>query len=213
MAWGEGDSDEPVARTGSRRIGIFGGTFDPPHVAHLAAAQEVLEAMDLERVWFVPTGTPPHKDRIGLTPAPLRLEMVRSAVADDPRFEALDLEVRRTGPSYTVDTLRELGEGWPATALHLLLGVDQWAEFGGWREPAAIAARAHLVLMTRDGERPGEVDPGLPGGTIPDSTEVPVPRLDISSTRLRERVRSGRSIRYLVPEVVRRIIEANELYV
>jgi nicotinate-nucleotide adenylyltransferase len=196
-----------------RRLGIFGGTFDPLHLGHVVSAQDVLEALELDRILFVPAARPPHKSTEGMTPAALRMRMVRAATDADPRFDAVDLELRRDGPSYTVDTLREIRRQDPAAELFLLLGADQWREFGSWREPRVIAGLARPVLMTRAGERPGQVDPGFTdGGPVPDVLEVPVTRLDISSTRIRERVGVRRSIRYLVPDEVLRIIEAGKLY-
>lgn len=197
-----------------RRLGIFGGTFDPIHLGHLVAAQEVLEALELDRVLFVPSARPPHKDPAGLTPADLRLRMVRAAIRGDERFEALDLELRREGPSYTAETVKALGDGEPDARLHLIVGVDQWAAFGSWKDPGAIVRLARPVVVAREGDRAAAIEPRMPGGEpAPESTEVPVTRLDISSTRLRERIREGGSIRYLVPDEVRRIIEADELYV
>lgn len=197
--------------TGAGGLGVFGGTFDPIHVGHLAAAQDVLEALGLDRVLFVPALRSPHKPDDPLSPAPLRLRMVRAAVEEDPRFEASDVELRREGLSYTGDTLRELAKG--GRALSLILGADQWAAFARWREPREIARLARIVVMAREGDAPGRVDPGFEDGPPPPFVEVPVTRIDVSSTRLRERARSGRSVRYLVPEAVRRIIEAEKLYV
>lgn len=198
------------------RIGILGGTFDPVHVGHLVAAQAVRETLELDRVLLIPSGTPPHKDEDSVSSASVRLRMVRTAVAGDPRFEVADLESRREGPSYTVDTLRALTEAHPASAYFLIMGADQWRTFGGWRDPWAIASLATLVVMTRNGENPDSVDPGLP----PDSTgrtrisvrPVAVPRIDLSSSRIRRRIREGKSVRYMVPESVHRILEVSRLY-
>jgi nicotinate-nucleotide adenylyltransferase len=198
------------------RIGILGGTFDPIHVGHLVAAQAVRETLELDRILLIPSGTPPHKDEDSVSSASVRLRMVRAAVAGDPWFEVADLELRREGPSYTVDTLRALTEAHPATAYFLIMGSDQWRKFGEWRDPWAISSLATLVVMTRNGEDPDSVDPGLP----PDSTgctripvrPVAVPRIDLSSSRIRRRTRAGESVRYMVPESVHRILEASRLY-
>lgn len=198
--------------SGSRRLGVFGGTFDPPHVGHLAVAQDVCEALELDEVIFVPAAHPPHKDPGELAPAHLRLRMIRAAVADDPRFRVSELELRREGVSYTVDTLAQLQEAEPDARLHLILGVDQWQEFGSWRRPRAIARMARIVVMTREGDGPGSPDPGPDGEALPEFVEVPVTRMDISSTHLRARIEAGRSVRYLVPDTVRGIIEAAGLY-
>jgi nicotinate-nucleotide adenylyltransferase len=175
----------------------------------MAAAQEVLEALELDRILFVPAAVPPHKqdEAEGMTPGPLRMRMLKAAVGDDPRFSLSDLELRREGVSWTVDTVRDLREARPDAAFYLVLGADQWRAFGTWREPWEIARRATPVVMTREGEGVASSEHELPG-----CLEVPVPRIDISSTDIRERVRDGRSIRYLVPDDVRRIIEAAKLY-
>jgi len=199
------------ARSGTLRIGVFGGAFDPVHVGHLAAAQEVAEELGLDQVLFVPALQPPHKDPAGLTVAPIRIEMVREAIREHPLFGVSDIECRRPPPSFTIDTLRELTEH-EVAKWHLILGADQWVRFGTWREPDEVARLAELVLVTRDGDRPGDIDPGLPSGVRPPFREVAITRIDISSTLVRRRVREGRSIRYLVPDGVRRIIEAEKLY-
>lgn len=196
----------------ARRLGIFGGSFDPPHTGHLVAAQDVLESLKLERVLFVPAARPPHKEADRLSDARLRLRMVQAVVEDDRRFTCWDGEFGRQGPSYTVDTLAQLRKAAPDAELFLLLGVDQWADFATWRDPRGIAGHARLVVMTRDGGRAGELEPGFDDGPAPDHLEVPVTRIDISSTRIRDRVRDGRSIRYLVPDPIRRIIESAGLY-
>src|SRR5690606_34955880 len=133
------------------KLGVFGGTFDPPHVGHLIAAQDALITLHLDRVLFVPARTPPHKQHKSVTPAPVRLRMIQAATAADARFEVTDIELRREGPSYTVDTLRELKAEYPQSELYLLLGVDQVREFGTWREPQTILQMAHLVMLARGG--------------------------------------------------------------
>jgi nicotinate-nucleotide adenylyltransferase len=194
-----------------RRIGVFGGTFDPLHVGHLVAAQEVMEAMQLDRVLLVPAAHPPHKGTKGLTPGATRLRMVREAVTDDTRFDVSDLEVERGGVSWTVDTLRELRRTHEGDDLLLVLGADQWQTFGTWRDPEEVTRLATVVVMTRGGAGASR-DPDLGVAPAPPPAEVAVPRIDISSTDIRRRVREGRSIRYLVPEAIRRIIKAEKLY-
>lgn len=194
---------------GSRhlRVGIFGGTFDPFHVGHLVVAQDALELLELDRMVFVPAGTPPHKDPSEVSSAETRAAMVRAGVGDDPRFAVDDLELRRPGTSWTVDTLRALAQADPDHDLFLLMGADQLADFHRWREPHEVARLASVVVMARDGEQPRVAD-----GFALDPLVVPVTRLDISSTRIRARVREGRSIRYLVPDGVLRIIREERLY-
>jgi len=199
------------ARSGTWKVGVFGGAFDPVHIGHLAAAQEVAEELGLDQVLLVPALQPPHKESQGLTVAPIRIDMLREAIREHPLFGISEVECRRPPPSFTVDTLRELREI-EVAKWHLILGADQWRRFGTWREPDEIARLAELVLVTRDGDRPADIDPGLTSGVRPPFREVAITRIDISSTLVRRRVREGRSIRYLVPDGVRRIIEAEKLY-
>jgi nicotinate-nucleotide adenylyltransferase len=188
------------------RIAVFGGTFDPLHIGHLCVAQDVYEALDLDRVVFVPAGAPPHRPDGAYSPGEVRLQMVRSAIEGDERFLACDLEVRRPGTSYTVDTLRQLqGESEP-DALFLIVGADQFRAFEGWKDPMGILELADLVVVSRDGTDP------IPGAPDVPHRHVPIVRVDVSSTSVRSRRRSGRSIRYLVPDGVRRIIERERLY-
>lgn len=188
------------------RIGIFGGTFDPPHVGHLIAAQDAYSALGLDRLLFVPAAVPPHKQGVVSTPAEARLEMLRAAVAGDPRFEVDDVELRRPGPSYTVDTLRELRRRDPSAALTLLMGVDQFRDLHTWREPLEIARLAEVVVLTRA----GVADVGTPLD-IPYRL-VPVTRVDLSATEIRRRVAAGEPIRYLVPAAVESIIVREGFY-
>jgi nicotinate-nucleotide adenylyltransferase len=187
------------------RLGILGGTFDPPHVGHLIVAQDAWQALGLERVLFVPAAVPPHKRERVAAPAELRLAMTRAAVGDDARFEVSELELRRPGPSYTVDTLRELRDGEPDAALFLLIGADQFRQFHRWREPESIARLAEVVVMSRAGEETAE-SAGIPHRTLA------VTRIDVSATDVRRRVAAGESIRYLVPPGVEAIIRERGLY-
>lgn len=185
--------------------GVFGGSFDPPHIGHAIVAMHAREALGLRRVLVVPAGTPPHKLDRRLAPAGVRLEMVRAMVASDEGFGVDGREVERSGPSFTVDTLRDLarteGEG-----LVLLMGEDQFREFDTWHEPAEILRLARLAVLDR----------GAPGSAASRAdaphTRVRVPRIDISSSGVRERVALGLSVRYLVTEPVREIIERERLY-
>lgn len=189
------------------RLGVLGGTFDPPHLGHLIVARDAAEGLGLDRVFLVLAARPPHKSR-ATVPAELRLEMLEAALAGDPVLVASDVETRRAGPSYMVDTLGELHAQYPGAELVLLIGVDQWRQFGGWKDPQEIARLATVAVMAREGEDPSAVDPGV---DIP-SSEVPVTRIDVSATDVRTRARRGRSIRHLVPEPVRGIIEREALY-
>jgi nicotinate-nucleotide adenylyltransferase len=196
-AAGRGGVDE------APRIGVLGGSFDPPHLGHLVAAGEVAETLSLDQLLLVPCGVPPHKPDRVLAPGPLRLRMLRESVEADPVLRSSGVELEREGPSWTVDTLQALARVHQGAELFLVMGADQWAGFRHWREPDRIRELAQVVVMTRQGQGAGDPAPAL---------EVPVPRIDISSTRIRERVRDGRSFRFLVPDPVRRIIEAESLY-
>ncbi|NIP77782.1 MAG: nicotinate-nucleotide adenylyltransferase [Gemmatimonadetes bacterium] len=189
---------------GPARIGVFGGTFDPPHIGHLVAAQELHDQLALDRLLLVPAAVPPHKTDRTVTPGAVRLAMLRAAVEGDARFEISELELERDGPSYTVDTLRELRRRHPEAALLLAVGADQLAELESWRDPDGIAALAELVAFRRGGQPVPE--------TARSVRVVEVPAVEVSSTAVRERVAAGRPVRYLVPEAVRKVIDREGLY-
>jgi len=188
-----------------RRLGVFGGTFDPPHLGHLIVAADAWESLSLERVLFVPAGHPPHKSGVLATTPVQRVQMTRAAIDGDSRFILDDLEIRRDGPSYTVDTLRELRAREPDAELVFLLGIDQFRSLDTWREPEEVSRLAQLGVLARGGET---LD--LSGPYV--GIEAKVRRVDISATEIRARVAAGKSIRHLVPEPVRRIIETEGLY-
>ncbi|NJD18542.1 MAG: nicotinate (nicotinamide) nucleotide adenylyltransferase [Gemmatimonadetes bacterium] len=192
------------------RIGIFGGTFDPPHVGHVRVVRDVADALALDRVLWMPARVSPHKLRRPLSPAAVRLEMVRAAVAGEPRFEVSEMELERPGPSYTVDTLRELRARWPSAGLFLILGADQLRVFASWRGPREILEMATLALMDREGEATTAVAPDLPG--MERAVHVPVTRVDVSGTRVRAAVAAGEDVSGTVPEGVRAVIERERLY-
>lgn len=183
------------------RLGMLGGTFDPLHIGHLVVAQDVVEALELDSLLVVPAARPPHREAV--LPAGLRLELARLAFDGDPRIEVSDLELRRDGPSYTVDTLEEIRRRREPTELFCVIGADQLRELASWREPARIAELATLAVMSRGGELPGPGEAGAGVGFVP----VPVTRVDLSGSRLRERLAAGRSVRYLVPEAIRGRVE------
>ena len=190
-------------------LGLFGGSFNPPHVGHLAVAEACAEAAGLDRVLWMPAATPPHKrDDPGLAPADERLALVRAATAGNDRFEVSDLEIARDGVSYTVDTLRQLRDAHPGADLALLVGGDSLAAFATWREPRAILDLARLVAYRRPGADLGDV----PAWVLDRTEIVEGPLLDLSSTMLRERIAAGRTVRYLVPDAVRQRVEARGLY-
>jgi nicotinate-nucleotide adenylyltransferase len=194
-------------------LGLFGGTFDPPHVGHLAVAQDAVEGLSLDRLLFLVAGLPPHKVGEVSSPGPIRVEMVRAAIAGNPRFEVSEVELGREGPSYTVDTLRRFRASFPDAELFFLLGADQLAEFHEWQDPEGIAQLATLVAVGRGGMDPDRMAPvELDSGEGLNFLSLPVTRVDVSSSEIRARVHSGRSIQYLVPEDVRGIIEKHRLY-
>lgn len=191
-----------------RRIGVMGGTFDPIHHGHLVAASEVAASFDLEEVVFVPTGAPWQKVERQVSPAEDRYLMTVIATASDRRFSVSRVDIDRGGPTYTIDTLRELRAGYPDVGeFFFITGADALAQLLSWRDVESLYALAHFVGVTRPGH--SLVDPGLPSGEV---TLVEIPALAISSTDIRGRVAAGRPIDYLVPDGVARYITKRGLY-
>jgi nicotinate-nucleotide adenylyltransferase len=196
-----------------QRIGVMGGSFDPIHLGHLVAASEVAHRFGLDRVVFSPTGSAWRKPAPHVASAELRYLMTVVATAADPRFDVTRVDIDRPGPTYTVDTLRDLQGAFLAehpdqtAEWFFITGSDALADIVAWRDPDGILARAHLVGVTR----PGHVlsDPGLPTGS---ATLVEIPALAISSTDVRARVARGEPIRYLVPSGVEYLIAKHGLY-
>jgi nicotinate-nucleotide adenylyltransferase len=195
------------------RVGVFGGTFNPPHLGHLVCAQEAYLQLGLDRVVLMPTSRPPHK-AVPDDPGPEhRLELCRRAIGDDERMEVSDLEVVRQGLSYTVDTLQELSSTSPDNELFLILGGDVAAGLPSWREPERILAFATPALAARSGTPETAVTEALsrvPGGERARFFQMPT--VEISSTMIRERAAAGLSIRYLVPDDVEHYIVEHRLY-
>lgn len=189
------------------RLGIFGGTFDPPHIGHLIVADDVMAALELDRIVFIPTGTHPLKRDKVEAPSHLRVEMIRAATAGAQRFVVDEREMRRVGPSYTIDTITEYGEEFPDAELYLLIGSDILSEIHRWNSVIQIAERARIVVMSRP-----DAPEALGLTTDLETTRVNVTHVDISSSEIRERVRSGRAFRYLVPDGVYEIIAEHSLY-
>ena len=190
------------------RIGVFGGTFDPPHVGHLLLAADARESLRLDRLIFIPVFAQPFK--VGTPPVASpqdRLEMVRLAVADDANYAVDDAEINRKGLSYTVDTLEHLAERYKGAQLFLLLGQDALAGFPKWRNPERIRELATLASMARTDA------PGLSSGVAVEGVLAVSTRcVDVSSTEIRERRRAKKSIKGFVPESVEMFIEARGLY-
>ncbi len=200
---------EPAsAPTGPRRFGVFGGTFDPPHIGHVSVARELMETGDLDEVVWMPARQSPHKPGHGCAPAGLRLAMVKAATEGARGQKWSDLELARDGPSYTVDTLRALHAEHPDADLVLILGADQFAEFSTWREPEEVARLARLWVLAREGQDPAEVDPGV----AVEWTPARVSRVDVSSSDIRRCIREGQPFHHLVPGGVAEVIERERLY-
>lgn len=191
---------------GRRRVGIFGGTFDPPHLGHLAVARDVAAALALDQVIWMPAGIPPHKAATDVTAAEVRLAMVRAAVEGHEGFIVSDLEISRPGLSYTVDTLRELQGAGEDADYFLILGVDQYRSLDSWRLPGEIRRRARIAVMDRGGESMSQDEKS------PEVLSVAVRRVDASSTDVRKRVRDGGDVSGLVPEGVASLIYSEGLY-
>ncbi len=190
------------------RIGVFGGTFDPPHIGHLLLASDAREALRLDRLIFVPAATQPFKVNTPPMASPRdRLEMVRLAVADDANYVIDDTEIGREGLSFTVDTLEQLSRKNPGAELFLLLGEDALAGIDQWRNPGRIRELATLAVMRRSGPGGSSVAAFAAGVTT-----MSARRVDVSSTEIRERLRAGKSIKGFVPESVEQFIEARGLY-
>jgi len=191
-----------------RRLGILGGTFDPVHTGHLILAETAREAADLDSVLFVPSGHSWRKPGREITSGKQRLSMLRLAIRGNERFGVSDIEIRRAGPSYTHVTLAALREAEPAAELFFILGRDALLDLPNWREPARITELATLLVAGRAGvtDRPAAATAGAR------IQEVPMPLIEISATDIRDRVRRGRSIRYLAPEAVVDYIAQHRLY-
>ena len=196
------------------RAGILGGVFNPPHIGHLVCAQEALAQLRLDSVLFVPVGEAPHRAVEADPGAKVRAELCERAVAGDGRFAVSRMEVDRAGPSYTVDTLRELHERRdPEPSFVLILGSDQAMTLTEWHEPEEVLRLAVVAVAEREETRRTQVKDAV--ADLPGSERLgffDMPRIDVSSTLVRERVRVGRPIRYLVPEAVVEAIEDRGLY-
>ncbi len=191
----------------------MGGTFDPIHHGHLFAAEEVASLYELPLVLFVPCRQPPHKDPGAVTPAEHRLAMTQLAIASNRRFAVSRLELERPGPSYTIDTLRQLRQQMgPEAEIFFITGADAVLEILSWREPEAILAEYTIIAVHRPGYDLHKIEEVLGPQRAARIRPLAIKTLDISSTELRERVAQGRSIRYLTPDAVVDYIYAHQLY-
>ncbi len=201
--------------TKPKRLGVFGGSFDPVHWGHLLLAETCREECSLDEVWLLPCGQPPHKPVGTLTAGRLRAEMLELAVAGDPRFGVCRIELDRSGPSFTVDTLRQLQAEDATRELYFLLGADSLIDLPKWREPHMILELATVVAVNRGHQSPPDwatLEQRL-GPLVRDRVKVvTMPAIDISATELRERVRTGRSLRFRVPRAVEAYIRQHGMY-
>lgn len=197
-----------------RRLGVFGGTFDPIHYGHLVAAQEVLSELRLDQVLFVPAGWPPHKPHRRLSTIRARVEMVELAISSNPRFVLSRIDIDRPGPSYTVNTLDLLHQQMGMdTELYFIMGLDSLADLPRWHQPDRIIQLAYLVVVDRprydvDMEALTRAVPGIEARLL----FVHIPGMNIASSDLQRRVRENKPIKYQVPEAVEYYIYSNGLY-
>lgn len=199
------------------RIGIIGGTFDPVHYAHLAIAEEVYHALKLARILFVPAGQPPHKPEQRITSVEHRVAMLEQAIATNPHFALSLVDVQRTGPSYTVETLRFLRHEWGSrTEFYFVIGGDSLKDLPDWYDPAGILAQATIVALMRPGYTDVTTERELLIARLPGLQQRLImlegPLMELSSTELRQRVAKGRPIKYQTPEVVEQYIFRHHLY-
>ena len=189
------------------RLGVLGGTFDPPHIGHLLAASDACEALSLDKLFFVPAKIPPYKSRTVQASPEQRLQMLELTIGDDPRFEASRLELDRDGLSFTVDTLQVLSESEPDASLFMLIGEDLATQMASWRDAARIASWPPIVVLTRA----TSASHSALESTLP-MTRLATRRIELSSTEIRDRIRAGRSIHGFVTDAVSAFIRAAGLY-
>jgi nicotinate-nucleotide adenylyltransferase len=193
------------------RLGVMGGSFDPPHIAHLAIASEAFHALGLERVLFVPAAAPPHKGGGERTPAEIRLELTALAIDDDLRFTASGIEIER-GLVYTADTLRALDERYRGHELVFIMGSDSLLQLETWHAPDELLSRCSLAVAPRPGDSPEAIAAAAARWGDYQVTVLDVPALDVSSSDIRARVARHRPVRYLVPHRVEQYIQETGLY-
>ncbi|MFH1243403.1 MAG: nicotinate-nucleotide adenylyltransferase [Pseudomonadota bacterium] len=211
------------------RLGILGGTFDPIHLGHLRAAEEIGQGLNIKKVYLIPSASPPHRIRGPIASFHHRFKMAQMAVGDSSRLEVLDMENRRPGLSYSIETLREFRTLFsPKAEIFFILGTDAFLEIKTWKDYQNLFDYAHFVIIQRAGFQPEGLEALLQGlgvdarksdqphiCTVPSGNQIMLMKptlMDISSTRIRETVAQGRSIRFLVPESVRVYIMKNRLY-
>lgn len=193
------------------KICLFGGTFDPPHVGHLIIAEIIKETEGFDRMIFVPAFSPPHKEAGPLSSVKHRLEMLRLSLADHPALEVSEVEIERGGVSFTIETIREVKSrhGLLRHGVAFLMGSDALVEFHSWKNYRAILRECRVVVASRPGFRPSRIPPDI----LSHVQFANVPQIEISSSQIRQRVRSGQTIRFMVIDPVRKYILQNKLYV
>jgi nicotinate-nucleotide adenylyltransferase len=197
-----------MSKTTMMRIGIFGGTFNPPHLGHLIVAESVCEQLRLDKLFFVPSFISPHKRKREQKLALHRLRMVRLAIKKNPRFDFSDLELKRKGVSYTYTTVETFHRNYPGCRLFLIIGADNFVEFHTWKNPRRIVELASLVVMNRTIHESRKANKEFSKSVRLAS----VPDIQISSSEIRKMVRRHKSIQYLVPQTVLQYVERHKLY-
>lgn len=184
------------------KIGILGGSFNPPHIGHLILAEYVRDYLELDKVLFIPCSSPPHKPNQDMPKGDTRLKMLNLALRNKKNFEISNIEVNKGGVSYTIDTVRELRKRWIKEEIFFIIGSDLYKEFHTWKSPKEIRQTVNLVVVIRNDLADKDDD----------CVFVNIPRIEISSSLIRERIRMGRSIKYMVPPRVERYIYKSRLY-
>jgi nicotinate-nucleotide adenylyltransferase len=195
------------------KLGIFGGTFDPPHLGHLILAENARDQLQLDRVLWVVAGQSPLKQDRSLTPAPIRVALVQATIAGNPAFALSRVDLDRPAPHFTIDTLKLLGADFPSAELYFLMGEDSLRDLPRWKDPVEIIRLARLVVSQRPGAEMdlSEIESAVPGV----STRVcwlNAPQLEIASSDIQQRVREGRTVRYMLPQAVEEIVRQEGLY-
>ena len=192
------------------KVCLFGGTFDPPHLGHLIIAQTIFEAENFDQIVFVPAYQPPHKNGMKISPVDQRLEMLNIAIKENPNFIMSDLEIERKGLSYSIDTIMEYKKqnNLSSNELFYLMGSDSLRQFKKWKDPKMIIDESRVIVAIRPGFRPSDI----PNWILAKIQFASIPRIEISSTTIRERWGNDKTIRYMVTESVWQYINKNKLY-
>jgi len=192
------------------KICLFGGTFDPPHIGHLLVAQTIFEAENFDKIIFIPANIPPHKVEKEITPVELRLKMLKIALQENPHFEISDVEIRRGGVSFSLDTIETLRKKYDLNVrdIYYLMGSDTLKKFHTWHEPEKILHECQVIVAIRPGFKPSDI----PRWILSKIQFANIPRIEISSSNVRSRWPAGKTIRYMVTEPVWKFINKHDLY-